>query len=146
MEPNDHPISPNILIYHLLLINLITINLDFIVPPNKIYNIHKMYGGQPQQSQLYGGNGGHMNEFTHNYNLCLVGVRGRSGANLDQLQFLFRDITTGQFIESGRYGGNGGSAWIYQAPEGQWIDKVWVEYHGLACSLKFGTNAGMQSR
>ena len=75
-------------------------------------------------------------------NLCLVGARGRSGDSIDQVQFLFRDIQTGQFVESGRYGGRGGRAWCYQAPPGQWIDKIWVEYTGFVKSLKFGTNQG----
>lgn len=57
-----------------------------------------MYGGQPQESQHFGGGGGHPNQFTHNSNLSLVGVRGRCGGALDQIQFLFRDINSGQFI------------------------------------------------
>ena len=54
--------------------------------------------GQPQGGQWMGGRGGSAHQFAHNTNLCLVGARGRSGASLDQLQLLFRDITTGQFV------------------------------------------------
>lgn len=55
-------------------------------------------------SQHMGGHGGHHHEFNQP-NLCLVGIRGRSGAAIDQLQFLFVDINTGQHIESPPYGG-----------------------------------------
>ena len=48
-EPNDQPINPNILIYHLISFNIITLNLDFIVPPNKIYNIHKCTEDNPNK-------------------------------------------------------------------------------------------------
>ena len=64
---------------------------------------------------------------------------------MDQIQFLFRDINTGHFIESGRYGGNGGRPWAYQAPPGQWIDKIWVGTSNYVTSIKFGTNQGTMS-
>ena len=49
--------------------------------------------GQGQQgywSDYCGGQGGKPDEFVGKYSL--VGVRGRSGADIDRLQFLFVDI------------------------------------------------------
>ncbi len=43
---------------------------------------------------------------------------------LDQLQCLFIDVTTGQFHQSPVFGGNGGNEFMFQAPQGQWIDKL----------------------
>lgn len=82
-------------------------------------------GGQTYWSDYIGGNGGGPQEFT-GQSYSLVGARGKSGASVDCIQFLFKDINTGQFVETGRWGGNGGGDWIFQAPVGQWIDKVIV--------------------
>ena len=101
--------------------------------------------GQPQVSQRFGGGGGSEHHFVQSMNLCLVGVKGRSGDSIDQIQFLFRDITTGQFMESRAYGGRGGRPWCYQAPPGQWIDKIWFQQTAFLKSVKFGTNLGVVS-
>lgn len=45
-------------------------------------------------SQFMGGHTGYQNEFNQP-NFCLVGIRGRSGASIDQIQLLFVDINTG---------------------------------------------------
>ena len=83
-----------------------------------------MYGqGQPQLSQCIGGHGGSHHQFMQP-NYSLVAVRGRCGGAIDQVQFLFIDINSGQFHESGRYGGNGGNAFEFQAPPGAWIDRI----------------------
>ena len=80
-------------------------------------------GGQSYWSDYIGGNGGGPKEFI-GQNYSLVAVRGRFGAAVDAIQFLFKDINTGQFFETGMWGGSGGGDFIFQAPVGQWIDRI----------------------
>ena len=95
-----------------------------------------MGGGNIQWSDQMGGNGGSPGQFIRD-NLCLVGVRGRTGAAVDQLQFLFIDINTGQHCETQAWGGNGGRPFTYQAPQGQWIDKVTCNFSQYLNSIEF---------
>ena len=74
-----------------------------------------------QASGQFGGNGGGPFDFVRP-TLSLVGVRGKAGASIDQIQFLFVDVNTGQFAETPRWGGNGGGHFEWQAPIGEWID------------------------
>lgn len=104
-------------------------------------------GGQTQWSQVFGGSGGSAHDHV-GQTWSLVGVRGKSGALVDQLQFLFVDINTGQFTQSPRWGGNGGDHFTFQAPVGQWIDRISVRYAEGNCPLvaiQMETNTGMQS-
>ena len=71
-----------------------------------------------KESIHFGGKGGSAVDFTQNSNLSLMAVRGRQGQFLDQIQFLFEDSNTGQYIESPKCGGKGGSEWMFQAPPG----------------------------
>lgn len=82
-------------------------------------------GGNSQGSwsEHFGGHGGGPGEFAQP-TFSLVAIRGRCGAMLDQLQCLFIDVTTGQFHQSPVFGGNGGNEFMFQAPQGQWIDKL----------------------
>jgi hypothetical protein len=87
-------------------------------------------------SQQYGQNGGHTPYLVQNQNYSLVGVRGRFGDVLDSIQFLFIDITTGQYHESPKLGGNGGEfPFNWQCTMGQWIDKVHIRCGGLVDAL-----------
>ena len=95
------------------------------------------------ESDFYGGGGGaNYFEFSQNSNLSLVAVRGKAGACLDSIQFLFVDTTNGQYVESPRFGGLGGNEFMYQAPPGQWITKVWFNVGGVINGVKFGTKQG----
>lgn len=76
----------------------------------------------------------------------MVAVRGRSGAAVDHLQFLFVDVNTGQYVESQRFGGGGGSEFLYQAPPGQYINKVYASYGNTLNLISFETNLGDKSR
>ena len=78
---------------------------------------------QPYWSEHFGGQGGIRAEYAHP-NYSLVALRGKAGALLDQLQCLFIDVTTGEVHESPRFGGDGGNGFLYQAPQGQWIDCI----------------------
>ena len=73
-------------------------NSDYITKIREI-----MYQGgqqmQPMQwSEWAGGQGGNPTDFSGNPNLCLVAVRGRCGELVDNLQFLFLDVNTGQYV------------------------------------------------
>ena len=110
-----------------------------------------MYQGGPQQmqqmqwSEWVGGQGGYPTDFSGNPNLCLVAVRGRCAQLVDNLQFLFLNINTGQYVESPVCGKNGGSEFIYQAPAGQWIDQVITYNNEYLQAVEFVTNAGDRS-
>jgi hypothetical protein len=108
-----------------------------------------MWGGQQhgnyQKSNHFGGQGGGTAEFAQP-NLSLVAVRGRCGAALDQIQFLFVDINSGQYVESPRWGGTGGGEFIYQAPPGQWIDNIEVNSDNFIQGIQFTTNQGDRSK
>ena len=107
---------------------------------------HQGGQGQYQESQRFGGNGGNPQEFIRP-NLSLVAVRGRCGSLIDSLQFLFVDVTNGQYVESPKFGGNGGANEIfYQAPPGQYIDKVYTVHGDLLNQIRFETNQGDRSR
>ena len=98
-----------------------------------------MYGqGQPMLSDCIGGHGGSQHQFMQP-TYSLIGVRGKCGGLIDNIQFLFVDINTGQFAESGRYGGNGGNHFEYIAPHGAWIDSVKVtsSNNNMISSLEF---------
>jgi hypothetical protein len=103
-----------------------------------------MYG-QMRQSGHMGGHGGGLNDFVQP-TLSLVGAKGRCGASLDQIQFLFVDINSGQYFETPAWGGNGGGQWIYQAPPGQWIDRVEVTWNDYVQGVTFTSNGGDKSR
>ena len=62
---------------------------------------------QMQWSEWVGGQGGEPTDFSGNPNLCLVAVRGRCAQLVDNLQFLFLNVNTGQYIESPVCGRNG---------------------------------------
>ena len=67
--------------------------------------------GQFEKSPVFGGDGRnkpHQKYQEMDPNWSLVGVRGRHGASIDQIQFLFVNINTGKFHETGVWGGNGG--------------------------------------
>ena len=55
-------------------------------------------GGQRKESNHFGGYGGGGVDFTQNPNLSLVGARGKYGELIDNIQFLFVDITTHQYV------------------------------------------------
>ena len=88
-----------------------------------------MYGNNVQCSQPVGGHGGHPHEFMQP-TYSLVAIRGGAGAALDSIQCLFKDINSGQFVESPRWGGGGGNQYEYQAPPGAWIDRVFITTRG----------------
>ncbi|MCB0369468.1 MAG: hypothetical protein KDD45_08470 [Bdellovibrionales bacterium] len=83
-----------------------------------------------------GGNGGTPYEFVKP-NLSLVGARGRKGAALDAIQFLFIDIDSGQFVESEGKGGKGGTEWMFVSPPGQWITKIVLSHDKIIQSIMF---------
>lgn len=85
-----------------------------------------MWGQQGNNywSEHFGGHGGAGPTEFGQPSFSLVAIRGRAGAMLDQLQCLFIDTNSGQFHESPTFGGNGGNAFVYQAPQGQWIDCI----------------------
>ena len=96
-------------------------------------------------SQHMGGHGGGPFEFVQP-NLCLVGIRGKAGASIDQLQFLFIDINSGRHVESPPFGGNGGNHFCWQAPEGEWIDEIKMEWNEFCQSIEAKSNGGSRSR
>lgn len=95
-------------------------------------------------SQTFGGNGGGPAEFA-GPNYSLIAARGKGGGSMDSVQFLFVDVTTGQCVETPRWGGLGGGDWAFQAPPGQWIDKIYVISNNLVNALTFETNMGVRS-
>lgn len=108
-----------------------------------------MWGGQQEpnyeQSPMFGSMAGQHQELIQP-SLSLVGCRGRCGALIDQIQFLFVDINTGQYIETPRWGGQGGGEFEFQAPAGQWIDHIHVSHGEHVNSIKLITNQGMESQ
>lgn len=109
-----------------------------------------MYGQgghlQTAESECYGGPGGNYADFLQNENLSLVAVRGKAGNSLDSIQFLFVDTTNGQYVESPMYGGPGGDEYMFQAPPGQWINKVYINYGNYVDAVVFETNQGVKSQ
>ena len=102
--------------------------------------------GNVQSSQPVGGNGGVAHEFGQP-NYSLVAIRGRCGGAIDALQCLFVDINTGQFVESGRYGGNGGGDFEYPAPPGAWIDCIrCTTRSNVVASIQVQSSNGDMSR
>jgi hypothetical protein len=76
-----------------------------------------------------------------------VAVRGRCGSVIDSLQFLFVDVSNGQYVESPKIGGPGGANEIfYQAPPGQYIDKVYAVHGSLLTQIRFESNQGDRSK
>ena len=104
-------------------------------------------GGQGiiNQGTYFGSHNGHLTDFTQNNNLSLVAVRGRHGALVDQIQFLFIDINTHQYVESPACGGSGGSEFMFQAPPGQWINKIMIRVGACIDAIQFRTNQGVAS-
>jgi hypothetical protein len=100
--------------------------------------------GSDGWSHICGGVGGQVFEFV-NQKLLLVGVRGRAGANIDQLQFLFVDPHTGHFQSTPEVGGNGGHPFAVECPPGQWISKINVWAGTMITALQFETNTGMKT-
>ena len=72
---------------------------------------------------------------------------GLLSSAIDSLQFLFVDVNNGQYVETPKYGGNGGANELfYQAPPGQYINKVNVVHGALVNQISFESNLGDKSR
>jgi hypothetical protein len=91
---------------------------------------------QPVKSPWYGGLGGVPGEFK-GPNYSLIAVRGRNGSLVDNLQFLFVDIHTGQCVETPVLGGKGGSKFEFQCLPGEWISKIHLATGQYLTSIKF---------
>lgn len=91
---------------------------------------------------ICGGSSGKPFEFV-NQKLALIGVKGKAGALVDQLQFLFVDPQTGQFQTTPVVGGHGGADFSIECPPGQFISKIHVWSGAKVDAVQFVTNTGM---
>jgi hypothetical protein len=79
----------------------------------------------------------------HNEDYCLVGVKGRAGQYINELQFLF-SVHKGEasYQRSPTVGGDGGQQFLFETPAGEWIEKVHIWYGDKVEALQFETNGG----
>jgi hypothetical protein len=100
--------------------------------------------GSDGWSRIYGGNSGQPFEF-FDQKWLLIGVKGRAGANIDQLQFMFVDPQTGQFQSTPEVGGHGGHPFVVECPPWQFISKIYVWSSSMLDALQFETSGGIKT-